>query len=156
MYAIRLLTPAPAVVSTTPAHELGTLDNIQWYVDLRTSPKASVPVVAAVARALDRWRPSHRFKLLDDVPNMVPPPYRRSYASTAADFTTSSHHHRSTDTGTHTHIHIRRMRSVSTCIVATSFGEHKLAMRIRISGTVKFMAPKRRFWKELQKMKCAF
>ena len=76
--------PAPAVVSPIPAHELATLDHIHWCADLRAPPKASVPAVAAAARKLGRWPPRNRFKLLDDFPNMVPPPYRRSYASTAA------------------------------------------------------------------------
>ena len=56
----------------------------KWCTNLRTPPEASVPAVAAVARALGRRPPSNRFKPLDDFPNVVPPPYHRSYASATA------------------------------------------------------------------------
>ena len=60
------------------------LDHIQWCADLRAPPEASVPAVPAAARALGRRPPSNRYKLLDDFPNMVPPPFRRSYTSATA------------------------------------------------------------------------
>ena len=60
------------------------LDHNQWCADLRAPPEASVPAVAAAAKALGRRPPSNRFKPLDDFPNIVPPPYRRSYASATA------------------------------------------------------------------------
>ena len=78
------LSPAPVAVPTTSAHELATLNPTPWCADLRTRPEASVPAVAAAARALGRRLPSNRFKPLDDFPNVVPPPYHRSYASATA------------------------------------------------------------------------
>ena len=72
-------SPAPSTISTSPA----PTRTAELTVPPAPTAVPTSPAPAAVPRALGRRPPSNRFKPLDDFPNMVPPPYRRSYASAA-------------------------------------------------------------------------